>query len=326
MMVSWQPTGCGRYFARTEPSYADQNYGTGNNCGRPSVNVHLFINGYVHGTHWAYQHEVYIKSLYFNAAFTHLKIYSTLGPGADLYCMLIMFWPGFHRLTPIKSIRAQRDFVSQLNISVSPIRSSSIRIPTLLSTYTDPQFVYPFDDYESQNTFVAFTSPDGSLSNATFLPILNVAAVDASETFIPSFPYFSPVPNASVMLNGVQTDTEYVFMLTIRCNPLAKIFALIVFTVNWGLVICVMWVTLAAWASQDKKVGDWAVTLPVAIILTIPGLQALFVGTPPLGEFPPWNFFSFVMTDCVHSRIGILVDEDVMSGEYVDNQLICLCL
>jgi hypothetical protein len=47
MLVSWQPAGCGKYFARTEPSYALQNYGTGTNCGRPAVNVSLFINGQV---------------------------------------------------------------------------------------------------------------------------------------------------------------------------------------------------------------------------------------------------------------------------------------
>lgn len=47
MLVNWQPAGCGKYLARTEQSYSSLNYGTGTNCGRPSVNVSLFINGQV---------------------------------------------------------------------------------------------------------------------------------------------------------------------------------------------------------------------------------------------------------------------------------------
>jgi hypothetical protein len=204
--------------------------------------------------------------------------------------MFVMCWPGFHRLILMKSTRAQRDFVSQLNISVYTYSFKLNRHSNTI-TYTDQQFVYPFDRYESQNTFVAFTSPDGSISNATFLPILNVAAVDASETFIPSSNYFSPVPKASVMLNGVETDRAYVFMLTIQRSPLAKVFTGIIFFVNWGLVSCVMYITLIAWISQDKKLGDWALAAPVTIILTIPGLRALFVGNPPFGECAPWTSF-----------------------------------
>ncbi|KAF8199417.1 hypothetical protein K438DRAFT_1966613 [Mycena galopus ATCC 62051] len=81
-------------------------------------------------------------------------------------------------------------------------------------TYTGQQFIYPFDDYQSRNTFVAFIpSADGSSSNVTFLPILNVAAVDAAETFVPSHSSVSPVPNATVKFDGTETDKAYVFML-----------------------------------------------------------------------------------------------------------------
>ena len=87
-----------------------------------------------------------------------------------------------------------------------------------------------------------------------------------------------------------------------------------------------MYITLTAWILLDKEMGYWALAAPVTIILTIPGLRALFVGNPPFGEFPPWTAFDVVVADCVHSRVGILAGEDVMPGEYVDNQLICLRL
>ncbi|KAJ7105996.1 hypothetical protein C8R44DRAFT_745644 [Mycena epipterygia] len=197
MLVNWQPAGCGKYFAHTEQSYASLNYGTGTNCGRPSVNLNRLSN--------------------------HI-------------------------------------------------------------TYSDQQFVYPFDDYESRNTFIAFTpSADGSISNATFLPILNVAAVDASETFVPSHNYLSPVPNASVMFNGIQIDKAYVFMLTVRRSLLAKVFTIAIFLLNWGLVVSVMYITVVAYVSKDRNLGDWALAAPLTIILTIPGLRGLFVGDPPFG-------------------------------------------
>ncbi|KAJ7463727.1 hypothetical protein FB451DRAFT_1370627 [Mycena latifolia] len=245
MLVSWQPAGCGKYFARTEPSYALQNYGTGTNCGRPSVNVSLLINGV---PSWSFD------------------------PSQDPF-------QGNQSIFTT----AQRNFVSQLNISIYTYAFKFDQSSTHI-TYTDQQFIYPFDLYESRNTFIALTpSADGSTANATFLPILNVAAVDASETFVPSFNYMAPVANASVMFNGVEIDKAYVFMLTIRRSLLAQVFTLTIFLLNWGLVACVLFITLAAWVSKNRKLGDWALAVPVSILLTIPGLRALFVGNPPFG-------------------------------------------
>ncbi|KAJ7303710.1 hypothetical protein DFH08DRAFT_825643 [Mycena albidolilacea] len=255
-----------------------KNYGTGNNCGRPSVNVHLFIN---RQSSWTFDPA--------QDPFHH---------GRSILCVghVLARLPSIH---PHKSTRAERDFLNP--------HSNTI-------TYTDQQFVYPFDSYESQNTFVVFTSPDGSISNATFLPILNVAAVDASETFIPSSPSF---PNATIILNGVETDKAYIFMLTIRRSPLAKVFTIIIFLVNWGLVVGVTYIALVAWMSQDKKLGDWALAAPVTIILTNTRSAGIICERPAI---------RCVVTDCVHSWKGILCGKDATSGEYVDNQLIGLCL
>ncbi|KAJ7836704.1 hypothetical protein B0H13DRAFT_1912907 [Mycena leptocephala] len=218
MLVSWQPAGCGKYFARTEPSYALQNYGTGTNCGRPAVN----------GPSWSFD------------------------PAKD-------------------------PFDGEQSILLNRLSPNGI-------TYAGQQFIYPFDDYESRNTFVALTpSADGSSSNATFLPILNVAAVDAAETFVPSYNFLAPVPNARVKFDGAEIDKAYVFMLTVRRSRLAQAFTISIFVVNWGLVVCVMYITLVAWTSKDQKAGDWALAAPVTIILTIPGLRTLFVGNPPFG-------------------------------------------
>lgn len=143
-----------------------------------------------------------------------------------------------------------------MNISIYTFAFKLNRLSPNGITYAGQQFIYPFDDYESRNTFVTLTpSADGSSSNATLLPILNVAAVDAAETFVPSHNFLAPVPNARVKFDGAEIDKAYVFMLTVRRSRLAQAFTISIFIVNWGLVVCAMYITLVAWTSKDRKAG-----------------------------------------------------------------------
>ncbi|KAJ7489610.1 hypothetical protein B0H11DRAFT_1912621 [Mycena galericulata] len=256
MLVSWQPAGCGKYFARTEPSYGLLNGGTGSNCGRPSVNVCLAING---APSWCFDpsqdpfqgDQSLLYANHILAKLHPLILHKKHSIAAQFYTYSYVFKPSF-RLNP--------------------------------NAYVDLQFVYPFDAYRSTNTFVAFTpSQDGSTSNSTFLPILNVAAVDASETFVPAWRYtLLPIAHARIFFNGMETDNAYVFTLIVKRSLLAKVFTVTLFFINW-LVACVCYITIVAWISRDRKAGQWVLAIPVTIILTIPGLRALFVGNPSFG-------------------------------------------
>ncbi|KAJ7489603.1 hypothetical protein B0H11DRAFT_1912613 [Mycena galericulata] len=197
------------------------------------------------------------------------------------------------------------------------------------NAYVDLQFVYPFDAYRSSNTFVAFTpSQDSSTSNSTFLPILNVAAVDASETFVPAWRYtLPPIAHARIFFNGMETDNAYVFTLIVKRSLLAKVFTVTLFFINWGLVACVCYITIVAWISRDRKAGQWVLAIPVTIILTIPGLRALFVGNPSFGILfgllTPWvgatkkSDVNWSTEEDYKSLKGNSSDEDVPRGPRV---------
>ncbi|KAJ7489606.1 hypothetical protein B0H11DRAFT_2404494 [Mycena galericulata] len=282
MLVSWQPAGCGKYFARTEPSYGLLNGGTGSNCGRPSVNVCLAING--------------APSWCFDPSQDPFQ-----GDQSLLYANHILA-----KLRPL-ILHKKHSIAAQFSMFFKP----SFRLNP--NAYVDLQFVYPFDAYRSSNTFVAFTpSQDGSTSNSTFLPILYVAAVDASETFVPAWRYtLPPIAHARIFFNGMETDNAYVFTLIVKRSLLAKVFTVTLFFINWGLVACVCYITIVAWISRDRKAGQWVLAIPVTIILTIPGLRALFVGNPSFGLLTPWMIIVCICALALVLKVGAMKKSDV---------------
>jgi len=52
---------------------------------------------------------------------------------------------------------------------------------------------------------------------------------------------------------------------------------------NWALTVLVVYITVAVMVSRKKEAGEGVLLIPLTIILTIPALRAMFVGSPPFG-------------------------------------------
>jgi hypothetical protein len=149
-------------------------------------------------------------------------------------------------------------------------------------------FLYPFVYYGTAFAFTAIQGTDIT-NDTTFIPILQVALVAATDNYIPS--RASAINNnadfffgATMAINGT-VATSTVAQPTVTFSALARTFSLIMFFVNWGLTLVVLFMTIRQ-AISNEEVNKDVLVMPVTIILIIPALRQLFVGNPPFGEYP----------------------------------------
>jgi hypothetical protein len=150
-------------------------------------------------------------------------------------------------------------------------------------------FLYPFVYYGTAFAFTAIQGTNNITNETTFIPILQVALVAATDNYVPSA---ASVLNsnadfffgATVLINGT-IATSTVAQPTVTFSALARTFSLIMFFVNWGLTLVVLFMTIRQ-AVGNEEVNKDVLVMPVTIILIIPALRQLFVGNPPFGEYP----------------------------------------
>ncbi|PSS06876.1 hypothetical protein PHLCEN_2v3504 [Hermanssonia centrifuga] len=133
----------------------------------------------------------------------------------------------------------------------------------------DPQYAYPFDTYVVDTTFLALNS-DTNQS----LPILDLSPADSTDNFTP---YIIQQWSTRINTTGTEVDGRYLQM-GFRRTILSQFFVVVLFAVNWGLTLVVLFITIAA--TDGQKVDVSILILPVTVILTIPALRALWVGAP----------------------------------------------
>ena len=126
----------------------------------------------------------------------------------------------------------------------------------------------PFDHYTAY-AFVTVVEPP---SNKT-LPLLTVTAGGGSDSFL-----FSSTPSQLWDSHGAT-----VVVITAQRPRLAQAFTMCMLFINWALTIGTTYLTLAV--TKGVKLHEGVYILPVTIILTIPALRALYVGSPPFGIF-----------------------------------------
>ena len=70
--------------------------------------------------------------------------------------------------------------------------------------------------------------------------------------------------------------------LRVHRSVLAQAFTMCMLLVNWALTIGTLYVTLVMLVRRER-ISEVVLALPITVVLTIPAIQALFVGSPPFG-------------------------------------------
>ena len=122
----------------------------------------------------------------------------------------------------------------------------------------------------------------------TSLPILAFAAGEGQDNFVVSsywlssggsnYTYDSGTGAAPLKIEFAATD------ITVARSRLARAFTICLLLVNLTLTICSAYITTFV-ITREEKVESAILVLPVTLILTIPALRALYVGSPPFGIF-----------------------------------------
>ena len=140
----------------------------------------------------------------------------------------------------------------------------------------DQTYYYPFDNFYMETHIVAINISD---TNFSAIPINSIGFAGYSNNWVP----YVTDSASTTLLNGTTVTSRYAY-LTLKRTNVSKSFVLIIFVVNWGLTLMVVSVTMVALFAKNLRIPDGIVVLPVSVILTLSGLRAQFVDSPPSCE------------------------------------------
>ena len=119
------------------------------------------------------------------------------------------------------------------------------------------------------------------------VPIVTFAACEGSDNFVISS-VETPTTSNYTYDSGTGPTTIEVNSSTIeisaRRSQLAQAFTMCLLLINWTLALGSTYVTLIAVFSEEK-VHEGVLLLPVTLVLTVPALRGLYVGSPPFGIY-----------------------------------------
>jgi len=137
----------------------------------------------------------------------------------------------------------------------------------------DQPILAPYDDYVLDvQAFVIDTATNQSL------PILKLSAADPTDNF---YAYGQVDWDTESTFNGGRVLSRHLQM-RIKRSFLSKIFTIMLLLVNWLLTAGCLRITLLS-VIGHKDMGEGVLLLPITVILTIPALRQLYVGSPPFG-------------------------------------------
>ena len=141
----------------------------------------------------------------------------------------------------------------------------------------------PFDSYEVG--IIGFAIEKATNKS---VPIISFAAGEGPDNFLVSsneepwtniYTYDPGTGPTTVVADSRMVD------VTVTRSLIAKVFTLCLLIVNVALALGSTYVTLVVFIKRGEGVHDGILLLPVTIILTIPALRALYVGSPQIGIF-----------------------------------------
>jgi hypothetical protein len=139
----------------------------------------------------------------------------------------------------------------------------------------DQPILAPFDDYTLDvQAYVVDPTTNQSL------PILKLSAADPTDNF---YAYNQVDWETEIMFNGAPAPSRHL-ALRVRRSFLSKIFTLILLIVNWLLTIGCLRITLVS-VVEHEELSEGVLLLPITVILTVPALRDLYVGSLPFGVY-----------------------------------------
>lgn len=152
------------------------------------------------------------------------------------------------------------------------------------SVITGEQYRTPLERYD----FTAFVFVIDPATNFS-VPVVSFEVGDTgvgdfittSETGASrsNFTYEPPTRNTSVVVT-IPSSTTYA---TVRRTARAQALTFLMFTINWLLTLCTLVIT--GIVANKRVVKDGVALLPVSIILSVPAIRSLYIGSPPFGIF-----------------------------------------
>lgn len=189
--------------------------------------------------------------------------------------------PDYLPVSQMKGPLYMQDLINFQREHQMGVYSASLYFPsTQVRHLFDQQLAAPFDDYVL-NAFVFVIDKATNQS----MHIIRFAAADPLSNFV-TFSRDTETTNRFVYDPGngtVMVDVESrALTLAISRSILAQAFTMCMLLVNWALTVGTLYMTLVVLVRKEKM-NDAVLALPITMVLTIPVIRALFIGTPPFG-------------------------------------------
>lgn len=160
------------------------------------------------------------------------------------------------------------------------VYSATLYFPTKGERHLfDQQLTAPFDDY----VLNAFVFVIDKATNES-VHITRFAAADPLNNFI-TFSRDTDTVNEFTYETGNGTVTVQVesraLEIRVHRSVLAQAFTMCMLLVNWALTIGSLYITLVMLVKE--KMSEAVLALPITVVLTIPVIRSLFIGSPPFG-------------------------------------------
>ena len=148
-------------------------------------------------------------------------------------------------------------------------------------TTTGKQYLAPFDGYSFMaSAFIVERATNKSLPIAVFA-VGDAGPADFTTTSVDTptrnnFTYDTEDGPATVEVESHTISAK------VRHSLRARTLTFSMFAINWVLTLCSMAVALIVFRRQGE-VKDGVAFLPITVILSIPTIRSLYVGSPPFG-------------------------------------------
>jgi len=174
------------------------------------------------------------------------------------------------------------------------IYSGMIYLPaTKQRHFFDQQLIAPFDDYLiNAFAFVIDKATNQSVHITRFStadPLNNFVTFAHDMDTVNEFTY--ETGNGTVVTIHAESRALEVI---IHRSILAQAFTMCMLLVNWALTIGSIYITLVMLVKRERM-SEAVLALPITVVITIPVIRGLFIGSPPfgilLGTFRSNSFF-----------------------------------
>jgi hypothetical protein len=140
--------------------------------------------------------------------------------------------------------------------------------------YFDGHFNFPFDQWNFKTVFMAVDR-----ARRDPIPIWRITPVGFADDFLPQVQTEEIVSRS----NGTHSLPSRM-VTTILLRPSLSIsFNMLIFFVNWMLAFAVLFISLVTFRRNQIMMPELLV-LPITVVLTIPSLRNLMVGSPFFGK------------------------------------------